>query len=433
MVWHYIRGDLFLNKNIKEIENFKDKQEASMKASTVRRENRMLKILAPALAALLIVAAISAAVLLRLQKAPGSDVSEEFKIISKSSNESACYASILYLDGYEYSPSDWLNYSRFEIGKADYEELIDKKLGEVTLDLKGKTYIGIPPSFSSTYDVGAEIFTLKNFKKEKGVLVVLGGNPLIFYPSRKVVLDEKKSINLTLKQVFNMISDVPEVSSLELRSENDGSWLGHFENEQLITLINQELPSQKLLQRPELGQDPYSTGNRVPMNLVYPDGAVLHMQFFPDNKCAYVFGGFVLLSEELSSEILEISKQVNQYPNISSLLPYSESGISYLKLINHTNGDEVLCKNPAWSRSALFPMLDYYRVEEVKADASLQLLMTCSLGTSKDDNVIIDFYENSDKSIIIKLKNKYYKPIKGRMIFEELESYLYNYTDLGVH
>ena len=26
MVGHYIRGDLFLNKNIKEIENFKDKQ-----------------------------------------------------------------------------------------------------------------------------------------------------------------------------------------------------------------------------------------------------------------------------------------------------------------------------------------------------------------------------------------------------------------------
>jgi hypothetical protein len=59
--------------------------------------------------------------------------------------------------------------------------------------------------------------------------------------------------------------------------------------------------------------------------------------------------------------------------------------------------------------------------------------MACSLGTSKDDNVTIDFYENSDKSIIIKLKSKYYKPLKGRMIFEELESYLYNYTDLGVH
>ena len=393
----------------------------------------MLKRLAPALAVLLIVAGISAAVLLRLQKAPESDSSEEFKIISKSSSESACYASILYLDGYEYSPSDWLNYSRFEIGKADYEELIDKKLGEVTLDLKGKTYTGIPPSFSSTLDVGTDIFTLKNLKKEKGVLVVSGGNPLIFYPSRKVVPDEKKSINLTLKQVFNMISDVPEVSSLELRSEKDGSWLGNFEKEELIALINKELPSQQLLQRSELGQDPYSTGNRIPINLVYPDGAALHMQFFPDNKCAYVFGGFVMLSGELSAEIQKISKQGNQHPNISSLLPYSESGISYLKLINHTNKDEVLCKNPAWSISALLPILDYYRVEEVKAGDSLRLVMTCSLGTSKDDNVTIDFYENSDKSIIIKLENKYYKPMKGRMTFEELESYLYNYTDLGVH
>jgi hypothetical protein len=422
-----------LNNNIEESENFKDKLEASMKASTVRGKNRMLKRLAPALAVLLIVAGISAAVLLRLQKAPESDSSEEFKIISKSSSESACYASILYLDGYEYSPSEWLNYSRFEIGTADYEELIDKKLGDVTLDLKGKSYTGIPPSFSSTFDVGTEIYTLKNLKKERGVLVVSGGIPLIFYPSRKVVLDEKTSINLTLKQVFNMISDVPEVSSLELRSEKDGSWLGNFEKEQLIELINQELPSQQLLQRSELGQDPYSTGNRVPMNLVYPGGAALHMQFFPDNKCAYVFGGFVMLSEELSAGIQSISSQDNQYPNISSLLPYAESGISYLKFINHTNEDEVLCKNPAWSATALFPILDYYRVEEVTADDSLRLVMACSLGTSKDDNLNIDFYENSDKSIIIKLKSKYYKPLKGRMIFEELENYLYNYTDLGVH
>jgi hypothetical protein len=424
---------LFLNKNIKESENFKDKEEASMKTSTVREKIKMMKRLAPALALLLIFAGISAAVLLRLQKSPGSGASDEFKITGKSSSESACYASILYLDGYEYSPSEWLNYSRFEIGKADYEELIDKKLGEVTLDLKGKTYTGIPPSFSSTYDLGTEIFTLKNLKKERGVLVVSGGNPLIFYPSRKVVLDEKKPINLTLKQVFNMISDVPEVSSVELRSEKDGSWLGSFKNKQLIALINQELPSQQLLQLSELGQDPYSTGNRVPINLVYPDGAGLHMQFFPDYKCAYVFGGFVMLSEELSAEIQKISTQSNQYPNISSLLPYSEAGISYLKLINHTNGDEVLCKNPAWSTSALFPLLDYYRVEEVPVDDSLRLVMTCSLGTSKNDNVTIDFYENSDKSIIIKLKSKYYKPMKGRMIFEELESYLYNYTDLGVH
>ena len=433
MVEHYIRGDLFLNKNIKEIENFKDKQEASMKASTVREKTRMLKRLPPALAALLIIAGISAVLLLRQKVAPISETSEEFKIISKSSSGSASYASILYLDGYEYSPLDWLNYSRYEIGKADYEKLIDKKLGEVTLDLKGKTYTGVPPSFSSTYDVGTEIFTLKNFKKERGILVVIGGNPSIFYRARKVVLDVEKSFNLTLKQVFNMISDVPEVFSLELRSEKDASWLGSFENEKLIALINKELPSQALLQRSELGQDPFSTGKRVPINLVYPDGAALHMQFFPDNKCAYVFGGFVMLSEELSAEIQKISTQGNQYPNISSLLLYSESGISYLKLINHTNKDEVLCKDPVWSRSPLFSMLDYYRVEEVKAGDSLPLVMTYSMGTSKDDNVTIDFYENSDKSIIIKLKNKYYKPIKGKMIFEELESYLYNYTDLGVH
>jgi hypothetical protein len=58
--------------------------------------------------------------------------------------------------------------------------------------------------------------------------------------------------------------------------------------------------------------------------------------------------------------------------------------------------------------------------------------MSAALGKSKDNSVTIDFYENSNKHIIIKLKDKYYKPVKGQMSFEELSSYLYNYTDLGL-
>jgi len=61
-----------LNKNIKAIENFKNKK----KSSTVREKNKMMKRLAPALAVLLIVAGISAAVLLRLQTSPGISISE---------------------------------------------------------------------------------------------------------------------------------------------------------------------------------------------------------------------------------------------------------------------------------------------------------------------------------------------------------------------
>lgn len=417
---------------IKAREDLKDKLEASMKASTAKRKNRIMKRLVPALAALLIVAGISAVLLSRLQNAVDDGTSEEFRIIRNSSHGSASYAVVLYLDGYEYSPLEWLEYSRNNISKADYESLKGEKLGLVTLDLKGKTYTGIPPSFSSTYDVGTEIYTHKNMKKERAVLVVSHGNPAIFYRTRKVVLDEKKPINLTVGQVFNMMSDSPKVSSLELRSEEDNSWLGTFEKEHLIALINKELPAQQLLQCSELGQDPYSGGKRVPINLMFSDGAALHMQFFPETKCIYALGGFVRLSEELSSEIQEISKQDDQYPNISGLLPYSENGISYLKLINHTNGDEILCKDPAWSRGALFQIFNYYRVEEVQADDSLRLVMTCSLGTSEDDNVMIDFYEKSDKSIVIKLMNNYYKPMKGPMTFEELDSFLYHYTNLGL-
>jgi hypothetical protein len=415
---------------VKASESFKSRLEASMKAPREKGKNKSIMRLAPAFAALLIVA--SAVVYSNLPISVGSGASDEFKIISKNSSESACYASILYLDGYEYSPSGWLNYSRDSMDKVDYENIKGEKVGEVTLDLKGKSYTGIPPSFSSTYDVGTEVYTVKNMKKESAVLVVSGDNQSIFYRSRKVVLDEKKQINLTLGEVFNMVSDTQKVSSIELRSEEDASWLGTFEKEKLIALINKELPAQQLLQRTELGQDPYREGKRVPINLVFSDGTALHVQFFPEDKCASVFGGFVRLSEELSAEIQEISKQGNQYPNVSSLLPYKESDISYLKLINHTKGEEVLCENPAWSRGALFSIYNYYRVEEVKPGDPMRHVMTCSLGTSKNDNVTIEFYENSDKLIVIELNGKYYKPIKGRLTFEELKSYLYNSTDLGL-
>jgi hypothetical protein len=391
------------------------------------------RILAACVAILFVAAGISAFLMPRLKntsvvKTVNAGVSEEFKIIKEGSKELACYASILYLDGYEYSPESWLDYSRNGLSQLEYESLKGEKLGVVTLDLKGKSYTGAPPSFSSTHDEGTEVYLLKNMKKERAVLVVNVGNPMIFYRTRKFIPDEKTPINLTMAQVFNMITDMPKVASIELRSEENGSWLESFDDKQLIELINKELPQKQLLQRTEFGQDPYRDGKRVPINLMFSDGAALHMQAFPEIKCAYVFGGFVRLSEEFSKRIQEISKQNNQHPSISRLIPYEESNIKFLKLINHTNGQEILCKNPAWSAGALFSMFNYYRVQEVKANDSIKLLMTFFLGVSSDNNEAMEFYENSDKSITVKLNDKYYKPIKGVMTIEDLDNFIINYT-----
>jgi hypothetical protein len=391
------------------------------------------RILVAFVAILFVAAGISALLMPKLKntsvgKTLNGGASEEFKIIKEGSKEVACYASILYLDGYEYSPESWLDYSRNGLSQVEYESLKGEKLGVVTLDLKGKSYTGIPPSFSSTHDEGTEVFTIKNMKKERAVLVVNVGYPMIFYRTRKFIPDEKTTINLTMAQVFNMITDMPKVASIELRSEENGAWLESFDDKQLLELINKELPEKHLLQRTELGQDPYREGKRVPINLMFSDGAALHMQAFPEIKCAYVFGGFVRLSEEFSKRIQEISKQNNQHPSISRLIPYEESNIKFLKLINHTNRQEILCKNPAWSASALFSMFNYYRVQEVKANDSIKLLMTFFLGVSSDNNEAMEFYENSDKSITVKLNDKYYKPIKGVITLEDLDNFIINYT-----
>ena len=277
-----------------------------------------LKKISPIYFALLIIACISAAIIFSMGKdkvitqktyTPTATEDFQFTIIGLNSDSAtACYKSIVYLDGYAYSPSEWLSYSRSE---SDYDKLKGEKLGTVTLDLKDKSYTGTPPSFSSTLNEGTEIYTVKNMKKERAILVIDDNYARIFYREGKALNDEKTPINLTLAAVFNMMSDSQKVSSVELRSEENGSVIGVSENKQLLELINKELPNLPILQPFELGKDPYSIGKRIAINLMFSDGAALHMQVIPKAKSASVFGGFVQLSEELCSAVQELPKQVN--------------------------------------------------------------------------------------------------------------------------
>lgn len=439
---------------IKASEKFKEQVEASMKSSNVKTSNFYLKRWASSLAAVIIVAVIGTVALPWLQKVSNKEVAkedskitssttdntknnsnsaEEFKLIGSTVGDASSKA-IVFLDGYIYRPSVWLVYSRSIPSTTEYEKIKGDKLGEVTLDLKGKNYIGIPPSFSSTFDVGTEIFTIKNVKKDRAVLIINKGNASIYYcdgKARAFGTNKEVPINLTLSDVINMMTDAPRVTSVELRDENDGSWMRTSEKEQLVSLINTELPKLKLKTVSDFKEHPYKSGYRIPINLVFSDGVALHMQVLPDSKVAAVFDGFVGVSDEFISAIQELQKDGNQYPTIALLMPISENEVSYLYLKNHKNGDEILCKNPRWSRGGLFSILTYYRVEEVPGDSTAGLVMTSKIGTSSKNSVTVDFYETKDKHIIVKLNNHYYKPAKGKITFDELESYLYYNTELG--
>ncbi len=420
---------------IKASNELKYKVENLMKLSNPRIHTFKRNRLVLAFVALLMFVCICTAVVLpsMLKDTVETDAINDFKIIGSTSKQNACYAAIVYIDGYEYAPSAWLKYSRYDFGHGLYEKVRGDKLGEITLDLKGKKYTGIPPSFSSTYDIGTEIYTIKNIKKERAILVVdNNNNASIIYRERKSVLNEKEPINLTMVDIFDMISDSSEVSAVELRDESDGSFMRTSKNEYMLSLINNELRKLALLNKSELGKNPYDMNNRIPINLMFEDGAALHMQIFPEAKYAYVFGGFVNISTELCVAIKELFEQGEQYPSISNLLPYTESTVSYMYFVNHMNGDEVLCENPAWSSSALFSIFHYYRVEEVKMESGLRAVVTSTIGESKNKSITINFYETKDKNIIIEFNGHYYKPVKGQMMIDELEEYLYNSTDLGL-
>ena len=75
------------------------------------------------------------------------------------------------MDGYSYESSSWTSYSRNE-NLENKEAIRGVKIGEVTLDLKGKTYEGTPPDFSSTYGLGTEVYEIKGVKRENAILMV---------------------------------------------------------------------------------------------------------------------------------------------------------------------------------------------------------------------------------------------------------------------
>ncbi len=355
--------------------------------------------------------------------------SEGFEYTESSNRIEASYIAVVYLDGYAYEPSEWLNNSIFLTEDNDYVSEKGDKLGEVTLDLKGKVYTGTPPDFSSTYNVGTEIYAMKSVKPESAILVRWGDVYSPFYRSRRHVATIDEEIGLTLKEIFSMLSDNPEVVSVELRDEENGAWMDTFNDSGLLNRINKELPGLSLLNHGQLDNDPYASGYRIPVNLFFVDGSALHMQVYPTSDMAYTFGGYIPLSKKLTDAFQDLGEKGSPWPRFTELLPFAEEEIEYLYLKNHTNGDEITCENPAWSRSPLFQILNYYRAEETNAGG--RLVMTAKMGKSEAESAVINFYETQDRQILTEIQGVYYRPVHGRFMFESLDRYLYNYTDLA--
>ena len=415
-------------------EGFQANLEAYLNKSSTQKHNKRFIRLAPILIVFSLIVYISIAQIPILQNLLGfTDLNknkiEEFKIIKENTNESASYISVVYLDGFAYEPSEWLDYSLGLSKNNDFSSLKGEKLGEVTLDLKGKQYTGKPPDFSSTYDVGTQIYQIKDVKVESAILVDFNGFA-IFTRSRKYVPTTDEPLNLIISDVFQMLSDNPTITSVELRNEENGAWMNTSENQQLISLLNNELSALSLLNHGEVDKDHYDTSYRIPINLIFEDGRTLHMQVFPLSNMASTFGGFIPLSEDLVVAIKDLYKQGSSYPSLADLIPYQEEDISYLYFKNQTNGDEVLCENPIWSRSGLYQILAYYRVDETETKET-NLVLTSRLGKSEEDSVTVNFYETEDKQILTEIGGSYYKPVRGQLTFESLDSYLYNQTDLG--
>jgi hypothetical protein len=354
--------------------------------------------------------------------------SNQFKITGKMQGE-ACYISVVYLDGYAYIPSEWLSYSRGYQGEEMNFEA-GNKLGEVTIDLKGLTYKGTPPDFSSTYDVGTQIYEIKNVKRERAVLVRMDYGDMVFYRQYTAVPDENTAINLTVSEIMNMMTNQTQVISVELRSEEDGSWMRTSEEEELLSILNEELPGKSLLTRKEMGKDINSL--RVPVNLMFEDGAALHIQFYPEQQMASLFGGYIDISKELANQIMELFLEGETYHRVTDLLPKNLDNSSYLYIEDHVNQREVLCTEPEWSGDALYQILKYYRVRNTSQDMANQKVMTIKIGESETDYTDMIFYEDDHKNIIIQVDGTYYETYLGHMKFKELEDYLIGYTDLGM-
>ena len=412
---------------IKASDEFKEK--IMMSVSTGEKRKNKFNINKVIALAAMFVLVISTVYLTNLSRNPGDkNIAGEFKITGETDpNSQMSYILVLYMDGYSYESSSWISYSRNE-NLENKEAIMGDKIGDVILDLKGKTYEGTPPDFSSTYGIGTEIYEIKGVKRENAVLMVSSEMNHILYRSRKAVASENESIGLTVEEVINMISDGSVISSVELRNEIDGSWMRTSFDNELLDIVNKEIKDKDILSYEEMGRPEAESGYRIPINLMLEDGAILHMQVYPDTNIAYIFGGYIETSEELTGKFEELNRLGNEFSKITDIMGYELSELGYLQFTNHVTGDEILSPDPLWSGEVLYSMINYYSVDKTASDVEGNLVVTVRLGESEENFKDLEIFEGEDKNIFFKVDGEFYRIVKGIMQYKDLLMYQENYT-----
>lgn len=354
------------------------------------------------------------------------DGTSDFEITGKmGSNVDACYMSVVFIDGYTYTYNSWLSYERLSI--SNLEALTGEQLGEVTLDLKDILYTGTPPDFSSTLSKGTPVFAVKGMKTERAVIVGTGEYASLYYRTAKVNLEKEA---LTVSRIMTMLSENPTIKAVELRSEEDASWLGTWGDKALLELLEKELPGLQVVDLAATGKESPTEGPRVPVNLVMEDGAILHMQVYPDSNYVSIFGGYMKISSELSQAFAKLNGQKPQVPTLEEVAGVEEGSVNYMKLYNPDSSVSILCSEPQWSREPFFDMMSYYRMEktDVGADSS-SLYLTVELGQSAEDSKALRFYDIGDGKLAVEVEGVLYTPARGYLPQEELDNFISSYTN----
>lgn len=313
----------------------------------------------------------------------------------------------MYFEGYEYCPSVYYSYKE-SLTEEQLVALKSRKLGQVKINIRGNPVNGVPSDFSSTFDVGSEIYAIKDTKVERAVIVKTEFGNAVLYRYRKAIQEYGNSpINLNLSDVFNMMTDKPQVKEVKLFSKENSSVIASSKDEQLINLINKELPSQKLINFPPQGkQIDFATG--VQVNLVFSGDEELNITVYQGQGYATVFGGYFSLSPALSEAFKKLDALKPPSDKFTQHLPFKIGDVKYFTAQYILTGEKADFSSFEKANGMLSGLLNY-SVQEVNLDKTNKLIMTCTFGPTQADSKIIQFYGKENNEITIGLDGYFYK------------------------
>lgn len=344
---------------------------------------------------------------------------EGFSYTENDMGEEACYVSVVYLDGYSYSPNEWLASDWYGKQKTYVR---GQSIGSVTLDLKGKTYTGIPPNFSSTLDVGTELFEIEGVKRESAILVVNGHYESVFYINSKV-LENGAAFNLSAKAILQLVSDQPDIEAIEVRDETNGTWVADLEDPDLLDLLEQAFVDQELLTREALSVEPYSS-QRLPINVVFSDGARLHMQVYPQSSYAYVFGGYMAMSGEFVDALKETIATLEIPPSLASLVFEGHDVLEEMLVSDVLRNQDYDLEEPKWTGQALEHLLSYYRVKAI-APTDSPLIFYAEIKSPNQAMTRFEIFEDGSVGV----DGHRYEILKGSLGYGDVEFFLEAYIE----